>query len=115
MDGQTDTVLKTLRVPGEGARPKGIALSQDGRRIYISTGRGGQIVAFDTTTWSALGSVQVGARPWGLALSPDGRYLYSANGPSDDVSVIATEPLRVEATIKVGKRPWGIAVLQLPP
>jgi YVTN family beta-propeller protein len=88
-------------------------VSSDGKRLYVSTGRGGEIVAYDAQSLSVLGSVKVGARPWGLALSPDGRILYTANGPSDDISIVATDSLRVEGSITVGKRPWGVAVLPM--
>jgi DNA-binding beta-propeller fold protein YncE len=112
MDGQYETLLKALRAPGESARPKVIAVSHDGRRVCAVTGRSSQIVAFEATTWSVRGPVQLGARPWGLTLTPDGRHLNSANAPSDDVAVIVTEPLQVETAIFI-KRTRGIAVMRL--
>lgn len=111
VDVKTRRVLRKLSLPGEGARPKGIAVSGDGRRIYVTTGRGGQVVAYDAKSLVVMGTVTVGGRPWGLALSPDGRYLYTANGPSNKVTVIDTETLTLTATINVGDRPWGVAVV----
>ncbi len=111
IDVHSKAILRRLKVPGDGARPKGVVVSRDGRRIFVATGRGGEIVAFDAATLQVVGSARVGVRPWGLALSPDDRYIYSANGPSDDVSVVSTEKMQVEATIKVGKRPWGVVTV----
>jgi YVTN family beta-propeller protein len=110
IDVKTRQVLRKLSVPGEGARPKGVAVSGDGRRIYVTTGRGGLVVVYDARSLMVLGTVAVGGRPWGLAQSPDGRYLYTANGPSNKVAVIDTETLTLIATIDVGNRPWGVAV-----
>jgi YVTN family beta-propeller protein len=110
IDTVSGMVARRATIPGEGARPMGIVTSPDGRRLYVTTGRGGTVVALDAKSLQPLGSVKVGQRPWGLTLSPDGRRLYAANGPSDDVSVVDTERMEVVATVKVGTRPWGIAV-----
>jgi YVTN family beta-propeller protein len=86
-------------------------VSPDDRRLYVSTGRGGTVVAIDTTTHQPIGSVAVGTRPWGIALSPDGSRLYTANGPSHDVTVIDTNAMTVVTRIKAGQSPWGVAII----
>jgi len=86
----------------------------DGKRIYVSNGRGGTVSVIDPATDSILTSVKVGQRPWGIALTPDGGKLYAANGPSNDVSVIDTDKLTVTHTVPVGKLPWGVAIGQAP-
>lgn len=111
IDVPSSTVRRTLRLEGEDLRPKGVVVSPDGARVYVSTGRGARVVALDARTLQALGSVRVGQRPWGLALSPDGHFLYTANGPSNNVSVIDTARLVLIATIPVGNGPWGVAVV----
>jgi YVTN family beta-propeller protein len=85
-------------------------VSPDGSRLYVSTGRGGSVIAIDTKTNKPVGSVAVGARPWGIALSPDGARLYTANGPSNDVSVVDTSTLSLITRIAAGTSPWGVAV-----
>jgi YVTN family beta-propeller protein len=110
IDVATRSVVRQIPVPGEGARPKGVVVARNGARIYVATGRGGHVVAFDASSLRVAGEVQVGARPWGIALSPDDRYLYTANGTSNDVSVVDTQGMKVIATIKVGNRPWGVAI-----
>lgn len=112
VDAARGRVAATITLP-EGARPMGLAVSPDGARLFVATGRGGTVVAVDTRTNQLLGSVKVGTRPWGIALTRDGRKLYTANGPSHDVSVVdVTDPaaMRVVKTLPVGQLSWGVAV-----
>jgi YVTN family beta-propeller protein len=89
----------------------GVVVSPDGQRVYVSTGRGGTVVAIDAKTNMPVGSVAVGTRPWGIAMSPDGTRLYTANGPSNDVTVVETATLSVVAKIPVGQSPWGVVTV----
>jgi YVTN family beta-propeller protein len=89
-------------------------VSPDGQRVFVSTGRGGTVIAIDAVKNVVAGSVKVGDRPWGIALSPDGKMLYTANGPSNDVSVVDVETLTVVGKITAGQRPWGIAIAATP-
>ena len=89
----------------------GTALTRDGRRLYVSTGRGKKVLAIDTSTDKVTGAVEAGQRPWGIALSPDEKLLFSANGPSNDVSVIDVATMQVVRKIKAGERPWGVVVI----
>ena len=56
-------------------KPKGIRLSPDNKRLYISLGRGNAIAVLNPDTLALEGSVEVGLRVWGLALSKDGTRL----------------------------------------
>jgi YVTN family beta-propeller protein len=85
-------------------------VAPDGKHVYITTGRGGTLVVFDTATNEFTGSVKVGTRPWGVGISPDGKRLYTANGPSGDISVVDADSMMVLKTIKAGKAPWGVAI-----
>jgi YVTN family beta-propeller protein len=82
--------------------------------VYVSTGRGGNVVVLDAAKNAIVDTVAVGKRPWGIALTPDGRKHYSANGPSNDVTVVDTETLKVIGHIPVGKAPWGVTVAPAP-
>ena len=91
-------------------KPKGILLSHDGTRLYVSLGRGNAVATLDPDTLEILGTVEVGVRAWGIALSRDGTRLYTANGPDATVSVVDTTTLREIKTIPTGEMPWGIAL-----
>ncbi|MDE0103541.1 MAG: PQQ-dependent catabolism-associated beta-propeller protein [Bryobacterales bacterium] len=91
-------------------KPKGVLLSHDGSRLYISLGRGNAVAALDPDTLAVQATAEVGVRAWGLALSRDGKRLYTANGPDATVSVVDTESMKEVATIPTGEMPWGLAL-----
>ena len=102
-----------LDLPGEGVRPMGLAVSGDGRTLYVSGGRGRTVHVVDLADGAArirATFTDIGERPWGIGLSRDGKKLYTANGRSGDVSVIDTASGKVAKRIAVGGSPWGVAV-----
>ncbi len=103
-------LVTTIPITSAGAKPMGIVLAPNGKELYVSTGRGGELAVVSLDSAKVVGALHVGARPWGIALSGSGTELYSANGPSNTVSVVDLKTMRVVHTIAVGKLPWGIAV-----
>jgi YVTN family beta-propeller protein len=104
-------LIKTVTLE-KGHRPMQAAMAPDGARVYVSTGRGGNVAIIDTATDELLSLIATGGtRPWGIALSPDGKTLYSANGPSNDVSVIDLATQTVTKKIPAGDSPWGVITL----
>jgi YVTN family beta-propeller protein len=100
-----------LSVPGLGARPMGVALSPDEKRLYVATGRGGTLVALSVhQRYRVIESVAVGQRPWGISISADGSRIYTANGPSNDVSIVDAASMRVVERVAVGSGPWHTLV-----
>jgi YVTN family beta-propeller protein len=112
IDVRANRPSKAARLRGGNMRPMGLALSGDGRSLFVTTGRGLQLVRLDAATLRETGRVEVGERPWGIALSPDGRFLFTANGPSNDVAMVDAASLRVIARFPVGERPWGVATVR---
>lgn len=92
-------------------KPMHVIMSPDGRRAYVSTGRGRQVCSIDIAANKMERCLEVGDRPWGITLSPDGKFLYSANGPSDDVSVVDLNAWSVVKKIKSPRSPWGVITL----
>ena len=92
-------------------KPMGMAVSNDGAKLFVSTGRGKKVFVVDTATNKIDTSFEVGDRPWGIGLSPDGKFLYTANGLSNDVSVVDLATNMVVKKIMSGGRPWGIAIV----
>ena len=83
IDTKRLATVKTIKL-GEGMRPMGTVMAQDGKHLYVSTGRSKMVFILDTSTNKVVGSIEAGQRPWGIALSPDGKTIYTANGPSND-------------------------------
>ena len=71
-----------------GTQPQGVAVSPDGKTVYIANAIGG-ISVIDTASNAVTATIADNSFPIGLALSPDGQTLYAAN-ETGTVSVIST-------------------------
>jgi YVTN family beta-propeller protein len=111
VDAMKHRVLSTIQLTGELVRPMGAVVSDDGKWLFVSTGRGKHVVIVDTTKNEPVASIEVGDRPWGIAVSPDGQTVYTANGPSNDVSIVDVATRTVKTKIKAGDGPWGVALI----
>jgi DNA-binding beta-propeller fold protein YncE len=70
---------------------QGLALSPNGRTLYVSRGYLGDVAAFDVASRRLLWRLEVsGVRADHLALSPDGRRLFVSALTSNEVQVIDT-------------------------
>jgi YVTN family beta-propeller protein len=105
-DGKTRTLLKVLRGVTD---PEQVAVSADGKRIYVASEDAGKAVVLDADSGKQIADLDVGGEPEGTALSPDGRHIYMSSEADHRVSVIDTSTNRVIAQIEVGLRPRGIA------
>jgi YVTN family beta-propeller protein len=113
VDAQAHKPLETIKLEGgDLVRPMGVVSSGDGKHVFVTTGRGKNVVIIDTATNTVTGTVEVGERPWGIAATRDGRMVFTANGPSNDVSFVDIPNRKVIATVKVGDRPWGLVYLE---
>jgi len=79
--------LPTSTAP-TGLEPFGLALSADGRTLFVSVARAGEVVAYDAASLTEKSRVGVDADPRGLAATPDGEKLFVAHLTGRSVSVI---------------------------
>jgi YVTN family beta-propeller protein len=98
-----------------GQGPSAVAISPDGRRVYVPNAgsgamAGNTVSVIDTATNTVIATVLVGFGPSGVAITPDGGHVYVANGAADSVSVIDTVTNTVTATVPVGREPSGVAI-----
>ena len=88
--------------------PRGIAVSPDGNRLYVTDGGGNRLFVIDTTANHAIVSiVPVGKKPYGVAVSPDSQRVYVANQNDNTVSIVDGRSNAVIATIPAGLEPWA--------
>jgi len=107
-------------VPGAGARPESaegkylspgeMALSSDGRTIYVVCEKSNELKAVDPRTGRITATVTVGTAPRGIALSPNGGTIYVTNSWDDTVSVIDAKTLKITRSLKTGFEPTGVVV-----
>ena len=94
-------MLATVAVPD----PRGLAVSPDGRTVYVTSGSGDTICKLDVAGRRVLARAPTGRAPVGLVLSPDGRTLYCCNQLSDDVLVYDAARLARTARLRAVREP----------
>ena len=53
-----------------GARPWGIALSKDGKKLYTANGPSADVSVIDIESGKVDRRIAVGGSPWGIAVAP---------------------------------------------
>ena len=103
VDAAAWRVTATIPVP---ASPHGIAISPDGRWIYVACVSGGAIAVIDATTARLASTIALpaAARPYGVALSRDGRYLYAPDSFAAHLFVVDTATRQVIDEVPIGLR-----------
>jgi len=115
------TYAKSLtEVPVPGG-PKGIAVSADGKKVYVVSSKlPSKLTIIDALTLAAPAvgdSILVGDVPWGVAVDPSATNplvaakIYVTNSANDSVSVVQSlnNAISVVDTISVGSTPMGVA------
>ena len=51
-----------------GQRPWNMALTPDGKKLYVACGRSGAVSVIDTQTLQRVADVTVGKLPWGVVI-----------------------------------------------
>jgi len=107
--------------PYAGHNPFGVALSPDGRKVYVTSQGGSSVSVFDASTRALLQVVAVRTHPNAVLVDPRSGTVYVANGDDDSVSVLEpdatgamvstrTIDLRPYAGAPVGSNPDGLAL-----
>ena len=96
---------------------RNLAVSADGRHIYVTNEQGGSAASLDTSTGSIVWETQLpgagpagGAYPAGIALSPDGSKAYVAAQGQNVVLTLDTSSGLVGGVSPVGDHPVAITV-----
>jgi len=84
-----------------GAGTEGIAITPDGKEIYVSARGDNVVTILNSDTMAIIDSIEVGRFPLRVIISPDGQYAVTSNLQDGSLSVINTKKRRVERTIKV--------------
>jgi YVTN family beta-propeller protein len=106
IDTASDSVVATIPV---AAGPHGMAITQDGRWLYVCSDGASVLNVIDTTLNQVTRTIEVGRSPHGVALTPDGRTLLAAINGEDRIAFIDLAKQAVVATVSVPK-PHTIAI-----
>jgi hypothetical protein len=105
VDPATRTVLRTLPLP-RASQPFGVVMSPVAQQAFVVLEATGQLLRFDTRTFTQTGSLAVGANARQVSITGNGAMLY--------VTRFITPPLPGEATAVVDVTPTrGGEVLQV--
>jgi len=88
-----------------GDHPNAVALSPDGREVWVTNQGGGSVSVFQTGALTKIADISVGRQPVALLFRPDGKRLYVANSGSNSVSVVDTAAHAVTQTIRTALFP----------
>lgn len=92
--------------------PLNLALTPDGRELWITCEASACVVVVDTASRKRLLEIPVGGQPHDVAFTPDGRRAFVSNRLDDNVSVIDVATHKAVGTFEVGDEPHGVLVEQ---
>lgn len=88
--------------------PLNLALSPDGKEIYIACEASHTIIVVDVQNREKIAEIEAGHHPTDVTFSPDGTRAYVSNRLDDTVSVLDVSSRKVLDTIPVGDEPHGV-------
>jgi YVTN family beta-propeller protein len=106
IDADGGAVVATVPV---SAGPHGMAITQDGRTVYVSGDGSSSVDVIDTAADKVVKTINVGKAPNGIALTPDDRLLVVTVYGDDRIAFIDTSTQSVVATTAVPK-PHTVAI-----
>lgn len=90
--------------------PRDLALSPDGRRLYVVAEEARALLAVSTADRRVVGRVGLGDHPHSIALTGDGTRAYVTSTWDDVVLVVDLAALAVIDTVRTGAGPTGLAL-----
>jgi YVTN family beta-propeller protein len=90
--------------------PERVAVSRDGRRLYVSEEDAGRLAVMDSVHGRVLATAPVGSEPEGVRVSPNGRWVLVTSEEENTVTVVDAKSYAVLGKATVGQRPRDLAV-----
>lgn len=76
-------------------KPHGLAVSEDGSRVYLASDRTGNFQVVDARTGRITGQIPIGNDPNQMTLTRDGRFAYVPVRGDNKIAVVELDPLRL--------------------
>lgn len=89
--------------------PERVAVSRDGRRLYVSEEDAARLAVLDAARGFVLATVPVGREPEGVRVSPDGRWVLVTSEEDNTVTIVDARSHAIAARAAVGARPRDLA------
>jgi YVTN family beta-propeller protein len=105
----TGTLTRTGVAAGV-SDPERVAVSRDGRRLFVSEEDAARLAVLDSRSGRVLATVPVGREPEGVRVSPDGRWILVTSEEENLVTIVDAKSYAVAGRASVGKRPRDIGI-----
>ena len=108
----TNTVINKLFVTDAGPEQPvtgGIAVTPDGRHVFLDDGLDNKVFEVDVTQNKVVATIRAGSTPGILAVTPDGSEVWVGDYYATSASVIDIATGTVTKTIPLGSQSYGIA------
>lgn len=113
VDFKTHQIAQTVKLPDEpligkaesGAPSHGIAVSPDGKTMWVNSSLASGIFEYSLPDLKVLGYVKTDKVPDWVTFTPDGKKVYVANSAVNTVTAVDTASRKEIATIPVGEVP----------
>ena len=90
--------------------PEGLALSPDGKELWVAPRQGGEIVVIDATTDTVKQSIPFKGAAFRLHFTPDGKRVIAPDLPNGEVVIYDAASRKEEKRIQVAQAPIGTVV-----
>jgi YVTN family beta-propeller protein len=101
-EGRAEARRKGL---GEFAFPAGIAVTPDGKRLYVAENLTHKVAVVDLASRQVIAKIDAGEYPYDCEMSPDGKRVYVSIWGGRSIAVIDTSNNQVAGSIQVGDHP----------
>jgi YVTN family beta-propeller protein len=107
LDAGVRKLIKLIQISGLVNR---IALSTDGKLLFVTDGDSPNVIVIDTTTDEVIKKAAVSAPPFSVFPTPDGKWLLVGEdlGPKGKLEVLDLQNLTVKRAFDVDRLPFGI-------
>lgn len=106
---KVDSLVNRI-APPRYITPMNIAISSDGKQLYITAQDKGALLIVDANERRILREVEVGQRPHSVAVSKDNKLAYVSDELSDSISVVDLEKGKSIKNLPAGDAPAGVAI-----
>ena len=102
---------KLIKVLTSGPDPEQVALSPDGKQMYIANEDAAQLSVFDTGDGHLVQTFKIGEEPEGVTVEPGGNRVWVTSEADGAVFVADLATGKIAKSVKVGPRPRSVAFL----
>lgn len=102
--------MKVVKTVHTGQRPRGMALTHDGRRLLVCLGDSNRIDIYNTKTWKVIGAIDTPDPEYAALREPENNPLYVSNENNALITVWNIDNQRMLVQMATGVEPEGMAV-----